>query len=540
MPEPIRRPPPGPDIAILLTATLAVRVLSAWLLHTPGYMDAYYYYVGAARIAAGFGLTEPYIWNYLSEPLTLPMPAFGYWMPLTSFIVAPFLAIFGASFRAAQIPMILLSSLLPLLAYGVSVSLAPNRRRALIAGLLVALSPFYVKFMITTSSAVPFAVTACLALLIGSRAIRDGRPTWYAFAGALIGVSHLARADAPLLFGALALAALWPGETDTPWRERLRPALSGLLLAALAYLMVAAPWLWRNLHTIGSPLGGAGFQSAFLRDYDDLYSYGRAIDLASFLEWGWPAILQSRLDAAGANLLTVIGVFLSFFLAPFAALEMWARRRQTLTRAAFWYLLALYLTMTLVFPLPGQRGSLLHSGAALLPLLIPFAVAGLDRAIEWIAARREGWDAPQASRVFGAGLVALSFPMAALLYAGTLIGSPDGAFSWNTQYAEYAEIGAWLDTQGEPADAPVMVVDPPAFSYHTGRYAAAIPNEPPAVIADVCRRFGVTYLILERNHPDPLDALYDGTGTSDVLTPAVDGPADLEARLYRCQTTADD
>ena len=526
------------DIAILLAVTLAVRLLTAWPLHVPGYMDAYYYYVGAARIAGGHGLTEPFIWNYLSEPLGLPMPAFGYWMPLTSFLVVPFFALFGESFRAAQIPFILLSSALTITAYRVSCRLSPNRRRALLAGLLVALSPFYVKFMVTTSSAIPFAVAGSLALLAMVRAAREGRAGWYALAGALAGVCHLTRADAPLLFAVLVVLALWPGDEASPWQSRLPAILRGLAATALAYLLVMAPWFWRNLHSTGSLLGGAGLQSIFLRDYDDLFSYGRAIDWASFRAWGWPAILQSRLDAAGANLVTVLGVFLSFFLAPFAALEMWARRREGLTRAAFWYLLFLYGAMTFLFPFPGRRGSLLHSGAALLPLLLPLAVHGLDRTIEWIAARRESWDAPGASRVFGAGVVALSLLLSAILYAQALIDSPDGAPSWNTQYAGYRELGDWLDAHGVPADAPIMIVDPPAFSYYTGRYAVVIPNEPPTVVVDVCERFGVPYLLLEKNRPDPLDGLYAGIETEAGITPVADWwPTHLEGKLYRCQKT---
>jgi hypothetical protein len=91
-----------------------------------------------------------------------------------------------------------------------------------------------------------------------------------------------------------------------------------------------------------------------------------------------------------------------------------------------------------------------------------------------------------------------------------------------------------------PADAPIMVVDPPAFYYYTGRYAVAIPNEPAAVISVVCRRFDVPYLVLEKNHPDPLDGLYDGITRFDELTPVEDGPVNLEATLYRCQTHAND
>ena len=568
------RPRVWPDIVILIGVAITLRALTALLLRVPGYMDAYYYYAGAQRIAEGYGLTEPFIWNYLNQPLTLPMPAFQYWMPLTSFLIVPFFALFGVSFRAAKVPFIILASCLPIIAYYVSYRLAPTRRHAIIAGLLTALAPFYVKFWITTDTAVPFALTASLALLAMLKAIKPGRwglckvangrrdrrgnppvvtpiragtgalplPAkrwgWFALAGGLVGLSHLARADAPLLFVAFLLAALWPGVGVAPLRARVKQLAAGFLAAGLAYVAIMSPWLWHNWQTTGSLLNGAGGDSIFLRNYDDLYRYGRTVDWKSYLEWGWPAILQSKLEAIGKNLLTVIGVFLGFFLAPFAAWEMWARRRETLVRLVFWYLILLYAAMTLLFTFPGQRGSLLHSGAALLPFLMPLGVHGLDRAITWIAARRENWNAERTSRVFGAGMAVIFILLGAVLFLQALTGSADGTPGWNTQYGGYRQVGEWLDARDVPADAPVMVVNPPAFYYYTGRYAIAIPNEPAPVVAEVCERFDVPYLVLERNHPAPLDGLFDEMEHDPNLTP-VEGwdPGELEVRLYRCHQT---
>ncbi|MGC8827908.1 MAG: hypothetical protein ACP5TV_13015, partial [Anaerolineae bacterium] len=78
--------PPFPrkrDIILIILASLAFRAAAALPFRSPGYMDAFYYYVNAWRAVAGRGLTEPFIWNYLSPSLQLPMPAFQYWMPLT-------------------------------------------------------------------------------------------------------------------------------------------------------------------------------------------------------------------------------------------------------------------------------------------------------------------------------------------------------------------------------------------------------------------------------------------------------------------------
>ena len=65
---------------------LAVYLLVAVFQHTPGYMDAEYYYAGGLRLAGGDGFTEPFIWNYLDNPPGLPHPSHTYWMPLASLV----------------------------------------------------------------------------------------------------------------------------------------------------------------------------------------------------------------------------------------------------------------------------------------------------------------------------------------------------------------------------------------------------------------------------------------------------------------------
>ncbi|MFN2121495.1 MAG: hypothetical protein ACK2T0_13990, partial [Anaerolineales bacterium] len=54
----------------------------------PGYLDADYYFGGGLQLAAGKGFTEPYLWNYLDQPVALPHPSHTYWMPLASMIAA--------------------------------------------------------------------------------------------------------------------------------------------------------------------------------------------------------------------------------------------------------------------------------------------------------------------------------------------------------------------------------------------------------------------------------------------------------------------
>ena len=72
--------------------------------------------------------------------------------------------------------------------------------------------------------------------------------------------------------------------------------------------------------------------------------------------------------------------------------------------------------MTFVFTFPGPRGGLFHSGGALLPFVFTAALVGLEAVVDWVAARRKGWNAPHARQVLGAGLVLLALLVSGFVY----------------------------------------------------------------------------------------------------------------------------
>ncbi len=80
------------DMALVFVLALVARIAFALPQQQPGYMDAYYYTVGAQQLAAGRGFTEPFIWNYLDDPSGLPRPSHQYWMPLPSILAALFIS----------------------------------------------------------------------------------------------------------------------------------------------------------------------------------------------------------------------------------------------------------------------------------------------------------------------------------------------------------------------------------------------------------------------------------------------------------------
>jgi hypothetical protein len=81
--------------------------------HSPGYMDADYYYMGGTRLAGGYGFTEEILWNYLDDPAGVPHPSHGYWMPLVSLLAAAGMLISGKIEFSSALIFILLAACIP-------------------------------------------------------------------------------------------------------------------------------------------------------------------------------------------------------------------------------------------------------------------------------------------------------------------------------------------------------------------------------------------------------------------------------------------
>ena len=511
------------DLLLLAGIGLLVQGVWAWQLREPSHMDAYYYLTNGARLAEGYGLTEQVVWQFLDAPPAAdplwPVPSHSYWQPLPSFLAALGL-LTGGGFRGAQLPFWLLTGTLPLLAYAISRTLDGRRGYAWLAGLLTAAGGFFTPLWNQPETFAPFAWAGGGALLAAALAlttanVRRANGLWL-LAGVGAGLAHLTRADGLLLLGAVGLAwltALLRGRGQ----RRLAP---GLLLGA-GYLLIMGGWLLRGWLVFGRPLSTAGTQTIFLTTYDDLFAFGRTFSAATFLEWGAANILRSRLQGLSAAAQTFVAVCGLIFLAPLI-LAGWPsrdpQRRQRLAPLG-WYAALLFGVMSLVFTFPGLRGGLFHSATALWPWFMALAPAGLARAIGAVARRRPSWQPAQALPIFSAAAVILAFGLT--FFVADVRGQRDAVAA-----DQYPLLDALL-----PADAVVIVRNPPAFYHATGRSALSVPNEPPEVLPALAARYDATYLLLDADHPLPLTDLYRGTVAPDWLIP-LPAPGD-GLRLFR-------
>ncbi len=510
------------DLLIVFLLALAVRVLTALPQEQPHYFDAYYYYHVAENLHLGRGFVEDFIWNYLEAPTTVTHPSNLYWMPLPSIIAWLSFTVFGASYRAAQIPFVLLSALLPVMAYYLSYRIYRQRVYAYLAAILTTFAPFYMKYWACPDNFAPFALTSGLSLITMYLGWSKRQARYFLVTGLLMGLSHLARADGALLWIAFLslLAIIWlqargkisdAGKSDFGGLLQIgfKTCVLWLLLAMAGYLMVMGPWFYRNWKLIGTPLSSAGVKTIFVRSYADIFSYSKELTWRSYLAWGWGPILRSKLSAAVHNLAVFLGA-LQFHLAPLAIIGLWQLRRRRQYTPFYIYSVTLYLAMTLIFTFPSTHASMLHSTGALLPFLFVAAVPGIDAAVTWIAHRRRTWHAPTAQKVFRIGLTIVVVVISVFDYAQAvfLALNPLGLRPlWNQANTGYVTASTWLKESGSE-NALVMVVDPPAYYYFTRRPAIVIPNEEIEGIVEVADRYDADYLILEYDHVPSLDTLY--------------------------------
>ena len=103
--------------ALLFLLALAVRAVLVATFPDPAYPDSFYYVDVARAIAAGHGLNIDFVWifaevgNHLPNPAVLPIPSNAHWLPLASFLQAPFISLLGANPFASAIPGVLIGAL---------------------------------------------------------------------------------------------------------------------------------------------------------------------------------------------------------------------------------------------------------------------------------------------------------------------------------------------------------------------------------------------------------------------------------------------
>ena len=499
------------DLAVLFALALVTRFAASLLVSYPPYTDPAYYQLVAERLASGHGFSVPVLWSFLevggrlpANPM-LPVASNGHWMPLTSIVSAGSIALFGGllgTWRAAELPMIVIGSALIPFTYLIAAQLGASRFNAWVAALLMLTAgPMLVLAPLPDAFAV-FGAAGAAAIWLSMRAVTAPRPgPLLIAAGLAVGVATLARVDGLLL--AVAPATAWATRRD--WAGL--PRLSWGVASVAAALLVLGPWLARDMVTFGSPFPSAGGHTLWITSYNEQFSISHDPSLGDYLAWGPVNIIGSKVGAwvelVGRTAVLLGGIF----IVPFAY-GLWRDRRPEL-RPFRAYFVVMFIVMGAVFTFHAPKGAFYHSSLAWLPFAA--ALAAMNVAPVATAAGRAWPFLRRAAThrflsVAGlAGAVALS-----LTGSAVLIGQ------WSTTHARLQVAADFVSATGGGDDV-AMAYDPSAFHALTGRPGVAPPFDLYPVIGNVVDAYGVRWVVVtlqQGETQDPL-GLWDGAAATN-------------------------
>lgn len=465
--------------------------LSAWQVFAwteqPAYTDAYYHYNAAVRFAQGDGLVDDYLWVYLGAPDSLPAPSHLYWMPFSSLVAGAGMALFGVSYRVAQLGYVLCLWGAVMLTYALALRSALPRWQGWIAGLCVLFGGLLSRYWGVIDTFAPYAFVGAGALFALGVAMERPQAWRWVLAGALCGLGHLTRADGLLLL-MVAVWVLW-------WSQQFTLRQKGIFALALGvgYLAVMGFWFWRNWQSIGTILPTGGMQSAWFTHYDQLFNYPPVFTLQEALAGGGlEKLLTIRWHVLRDNFGTLVAVEGFIVLAPFMLWQLWAWRNVPFWRGVLWFAIGIHVAFTLVFALVGVRGGLFHAVTALLPFWAVLGISGINSAIGWVAKRRRHWRPRTAQAVFSVAVLGL------VVYLSLSSSLPRRVVTYQPQM--YQDLLAFL-----PEGARVMRNDPAELYYYTGLGGVVLPNAAPEMILAIAQQYDIDFLMLEYpNVPAPL------------------------------------
>ncbi len=491
---------------LLLLACVATGLAKYWVSAertVVGYGDLAHYTTLARNLAQGEGMWVNYIATWLSEPDGLPVQGASYWMPMPALIASLGMLVAGStSFVAGKLAIIVLTSVAPLITYGLARELWNDRRLGLLGAWLTA---FLHAFLYT--GAVPVTHGPALVFGAGSlwaiaASLRDRR--YLPVAGILIAMAQLNRADGVFWWLALIVCFRFAANARKSWLA--------LWPAALGYSLAMAPfWIYNSL-TLGSPMPGSLMNAALLTNYSELYFLPEQLSLERYLDQGPLEILQQKLGTAGKNswaFLTGLatggertgGKHLHTY-GPHILVTLFLLGSKRLLRRellGFWvYALATFALYTVVFTHSG-RTSFRAVMFALYPIQILCAAGSLLWILDRIFVHK-----PKIKLAAGIASVLL-FAAIGLLEAKPAANRKAAAAKQmqvaNTLFLEEVIRPAGLE------DSLLLVSHDSvhALHAHTGLRVASIPLSSESELRAAASRIGATHLVIDDQAPKSPD-----------------------------------
>jgi hypothetical protein len=489
---------------VLAFLGLIVSLFFARFEPIPGYLDSDYYFGDGVQLAQGKGFTEPYVWNYLDDPQSLPHPSHSYWMPLASMVsAAGMVVLHQTTYSAGRLGFLLFAMLVPVITSALAFDFSKRRDLAIVSGLLSIFSIYYAPFIPVSDNYGIYIVLGGMYFLL----CMDRRPRTYFFLGLISGLLTLARSDGLLWIALTILLILWRFISD----RKIGAASINILLALIGFFLIMGAWFGRNEQIYGTLLAPGGNHLLWLTNYDQTFIYpANQLTIQSWLAHGWKSIINVRLSALGTNLLNAFAAQGGIFLFPFIWVGIWKHRKDQRIQFALLAWLGLLFVMTIIFPFAGPRGGFFHSGAALQSVWWSLAPIGLESAVGVVRGR--GWFTPQASNIFRVALVVIAIAMTSFIFYLRIVQK-----GWGEDEQVYTKVEAVLQQNGVQPDDIVMVRNPPGYYLMTGRSSIVIPYGDENTLLNVAKHFRARFVAIEAlGASGPIKTIYDNKGDASL------------------------
>ena len=494
--------------ALIFIFSLMLYFFASTYQESPGYMDADYHLYMGQRLSNNFGFSENILWNYLDDPSGLPHPSHTYWSPLASLLAALGIRLFSSLevFQAARIPFILLAALVPVLTSEIAFRMVKERLIAIWAAIFSLAAPFYLPYLMTTDSFTLSMFLGAMLFLILIWKDKDSLSIKSHFSiGLITGLLFLTRAEGLIWLALILFLSFIDREKNIP----KTPAGSRNVVAImLGFLLVASPWLWRNLQSFGQLFPPGSIRSLWLTNYDDLFAFPvQSLNLANWLSSGFAQIAETIIWAIGQNLIGSVVILGSILLTPMLMFGIWKYRHHLAIRLSVLAWIASLILMSIVFPFQGVRGGFFHAGAAIQPMIWALSAIGLHDLISR-AQKKRGWNVRQSQNILGGGLILILSILSVNIFSSRVIGERADNPIWNQSAQHYAKITEYFAQKQILNEQVILVNNPPGWALQSNSSAIVIPNENERALLELADQFAVSLLILEENHPALLDALY--------------------------------
>jgi 4-amino-4-deoxy-L-arabinose transferase-like glycosyltransferase len=504
------------DLVLLTLIALLTRVAVALFVDAAPWTDSAYYFVSGRSMATGQGLTVPFVWSFLETgghippTPTIPIPSHAHWMPLTAFVAAAGMLVGGPSELAARVPFLLLSTVMAPVAYLFAWQTWRNRSAAIAAGILVIFSGPLLLFGSIVENYAVFGLAGAGALHAAMRSVADPthRRAWLIASGALVGLATLARIEGVLL--SIATATAWLIAMGwTPWRTAgPRPGWVSGIAAALAFLVVIAPWLLRNLATFGAMLPSTGGHTLWIKSYNEQFSTTADTSIGTYLAQGPLTIVGQKvgswLTIGGYTIALRAGVFGVLFVAG-----LWIHRRRPDVAPFIVYWVVMFLVMGGLFTFHAPHGLFYHHASAWLPIAAPIAATSVAP----LASAASRWwrflGRPATHRFLLVVALVAAIPFSVVASALLLA-------EWRTNLAAVDRVAEFLASR--PADERVMFRDAPLLATATDHQVVGSPYDPFPVIGEAAHAYGVRWFVAQRQARGPAiepQGLWEGGNAVD-------------------------